>query len=255
MAIMLGGKGDNQLTKECWNETKSRNSFFRSQSESPHANGHEANNEASRENMSNLTGRTQSERESKEITSSGGFPRISSDPYSLVDISLISDEEQGCTKLRKTVSSDAAGLEKLVHIDGVLRKISSKPKQDQKWLPNQVSKKGRLSRRASLPPTYLGNFLSVNNIRKRAISSAADDADDGVISTHIDDRLPSQNSTRKAKNAGRKKVRPIINEEHLVSEKEETEVVLPAVEVDVLSEEVVEEENDGSEVAVGFVAS
>nr|XP_058971486.1 cyclic nucleotide-binding domain-containing protein 2-like isoform X1 [Pocillopora verrucosa] len=249
MAIMLGGKGDNQLTKECWNETKSRNSFFRSQSESPHANGHEANNETSRENMSNLTGRTQSERESKEITSSGGFPRISSDPYSLVDISLISDEEQGSTKLRKTVSSDAAGLEKLVHIDGVLRKISSKPKQDQKWLPNQVSKKGRLSRRASLPPTYLGNFLSVNNIRKRAISSAADDADDGVISTHIDDRLPSQNSTRKAKNAGRKKVRPIINEEHLVSEKEETEVVLPAVEVDVLSEEVVEEENDGSGVA------
>ncbi|RMX44894.1 hypothetical protein pdam_00012566 [Pocillopora damicornis] len=249
MAIMLGGKGDNQLTKECWNETKSRNSFFRSQSESPHANGHEANNETSRENMSNLTEGTQSERESKEITSSGGFPRISSDPYSLVDISLISDEEQGSTKLRKTVSSDAAGLEKLVHIDGVLRKISSKPKQDQKWLPNQVSKKGRLSRRASLPPTYLGNFLSVNNIRKRAISSAADDADDGVISTHIDDRLPSQNSTRKAKNAGRKKVRPIINEEHLVSEKEETEVVLPAVEVDVLSEEVVEEENDGSEVA------
>ena len=59
MAIMLGGKGDNQLTKECWNETKSRNSFFRSQSESPHANGHEANNETSRENMSNLTGRTQ----------------------------------------------------------------------------------------------------------------------------------------------------------------------------------------------------
>lgn len=59
----------------------------------------------------------------------------------------------------------------------------------------------------------------------------------------------------KVKNVGWKKVRLIINEEYFVLEKEEIEVVLFVVEVDVLSEEVVEEENDGLEVVVGFVVS
>ncbi|PFX22650.1 Cyclic nucleotide-binding domain-containing protein 2 [Stylophora pistillata] len=206
MAIMLDGKGGNQPIKECWNETSLRTPYYRSQSESLHANEHEFNNETSGKTLSrNLTGRTQSERESREIETSTSFPRISSDPSSLVDLPLLAEEEQIGTKLRKTVSSDAAGLEKLVHIDGALHKTSPRSKQDQKWLTNQVSKKGRVSRRASLPSSYLGDFLSVNNIRKRAIRSTADDADDGVVSTNTDGRLPSQNSTRKAKNAGRKK--------------------------------------------------
>lgn len=59
----------------------------------------------------------------------------------------------------------------------------------------------------------------------------------------------------KVKNVGWKKVRLIINEEYFVLDKEEIEVVLFVVEVDVLSEEVVEEENDGLEVVVGFVVS
>ena len=265
MATMLGNKEDNRLIRECWNqwnETHSRTSYIRSQSDQPHSNLHESTHEENGQTHAipfprNLNGRAQAEIESNEMATSRSFPRNFSDPNSLVDLPLLGEEEQRNTKLRKTVSSDAAGLEKLVAINSVGHKMPPKPKQEQKWFSNQVLKKGTtvLSRRASLPSSYLGNFLSVNNIRKRAISSATDDAEEAVVLTNTDGRLPSQNSTRRAKNAGRKKVRPHSNEEHLVSEKEVTEAAVPAIEVEDSTEKMVEHENSGKQLAVGFVTS
>ena len=91
-----------------------------------------------------------------------------------------------------------------------------------------------MPRRASLPASYLENFLSVNNIRKRAISNTSiDSAEDGVVplAMNADGRLPSQSSTRKAKNACRRKVRPNSNEDNVVLGTEVIETVLPAIEI------------------------
>ena len=110
-----------------------------------------------------------------------------------------------------------------------------------------------ISRRSSLPASYLENFLSVNNIRKRAISNPASDSEDGEIFMNVDGRLPSQNSTRKAKNAGRRKVRPSSNEGHEVTDKEVIEPIVPTIEINDSAENDDIEEDGRPKRTVSFV--
>ncbi|XP_078369782.1 uncharacterized protein LOC144653617 isoform X1 [Oculina patagonica] len=239
MANMLDSKAaDNRLIKECWNETHSRTSYTRSQSEKPHYNLHEPILQEIKVSHAtqlprSLNGGTQRDGEKATLTK---IPRNFSDPNALVDLPdlpVLGNEDQSNLKLRKTISSESVGLEKLVAINIVGRhNTPPKPKQEQRWFPNQFARKGKvISRRSSLPASYLENFLSVNNIRKRAISNPAIDSEDGVAFTNVDGKPTLQNSTRRAKNAGRRKVRPNSNEEHVVPDKEVIEPVVPATEI------------------------
>lgn len=234
---MLGSKAaDNRLIKECWNEAHPKTSYIRSQSEKPSSNFQEATYQDSKVSHAiqlprNLKGPlTQRDGEPSEKTNLINFPRNFSDVQNLPVLG--DDVEQGNLKLRRTISSGSAGLEKLVAMNIGSPKTPPKTKQEQKWLSNQSLKKGKaISRRASLPASYLENFLSVNNIRKRALSNASSDSEDGVGSMNVNGRLPSQNSTHKAKNTGRRKVIRNSNEENVVSDNEVIETVVPAIEV------------------------
>ena len=241
MADMLGSKTtDNRLIKECWNETHSRASYIRSQSEKPpSSNFQESSSQVSKVPLAiqlpkNLNGPlTKKDGESSEKANSINFPRNFSE---FPNLPVLGDDvEQGNLKLRKTISSDSVGLEKLVAVNIGSQKTPPKIKQEQKLLPNQSLKKGKaMPRRASLPASYLENFLSVNNIRKRALSNASvDSAEDGMVpmAMNVDGRLPSQNSTRKAKNACRRKVTRNSNEDNVVSGTEVIETELPAIEI------------------------
>ena len=243
---MLGSKAtDNRLIKECWNETQPGVSYIRSQSEKPDpSNFQESSYEDSKRSHAliqvpkNLNGPlTQKDGESSEKTTLINFPRNFSE---LRNLPVLGDDvEQGNLKLRKTISSESVGLEKLVAVSIGSQKTQPKIKQEPKWLPIQSLRKAKaMPRRASLPASYLENFLSVNNIRKRALSNTSiDSAEDGAVPMNVDGRLPSQNSTRKAKNACRRKVRPNSNEDNVVSGTEVViETVLPAIEVHELVE-------------------
>ena len=263
MANMLESKAaDNKLIKDCWNETHSRTPYFRSQSEKPHSNLHETAYQENRVSHAtqlprNLNGGAQ---ESSEKATLHKIPRNFSDPNALVDppgLPVLGNDEQSNLKLRKTVSSESVELEKLVAINiGGRHNTPPKPKQlqEQRWFPNQFIRKGRvISRRSSLPASYLENFLSVNNIRKRAISNPASDSEDGEIFMNVDGRLPSQNSTRKAKNAGRRKVRPSSNEGHEVTDKEVIEPIVPTIEINDSAENDDIEEDGRPKRTVSFV--
>ena len=253
---MLGSKATgNRLIKECWNEAHPRTSYRRSQSEKPSSSFQESSFHVSKVSRAiqlpkNLKGPlTQKDGKSSDKTNSinvpGNFSELQNFPV------LDDDVEQGNLKLRKTISSDSVEPEKLAAVNIGSQKLTPpKTKQEQKWLPNQSGlKKGKaMPRRASLPASYLENFLSVNNIRKRALSNTSiDSAEDGAVSMNADGRLPSQNSTRKAKNACRGKVRRNSNEDiNAVSGTEVIETaVLPAIEVHESVEKGSNIEDDG----------
>lgn len=246
MANMLGSKTtDNRVIKECWNATLPRTTYIRSQSERPASNPQESTYDDSKVSHAiqlprNLKGPlSQKDEESSEKTTLINFPRHFSD---LPNLPVLGDDiEQGNLKLRKTISSESIGLEKLVAVNIGSQKTPPKTKQEQKSLSNQYLKKVKaMPRRSSLPASYLENFLSVNNIRKRALSNASIESEDVVVPTNADGRLPSQNSTRKAKNVCRRKVKPNSNEDNEVSCNEVLETVVPTIEV----HESVEKENN-----------
>ena len=255
MANMLGSKArDSRLIKECWNDTHPRASYIRSQSVKPNPSNFQesSSDEDSKRSHAviqlpkNLSGSlTQEDGESSEKTNLINFPRNFSE---LRNLPVLGDDvEQGNLKLRKTISSESVGLEKLVAVSIGSQKTPSKIKQEQKWLSNQSLKKGKaMPRRASLPASYLENFLSVNNIRKRALSNTSiDSAEEGTGSMNVDGRLPSQISSRKAKNACRRKVTRNSNEDNVVSGPEVIETVLPAIEVHESVEKESNIEDDG----------
>jgi len=237
MANMLGSKTtDNRVIKECWNATLPRTTYIRSQSERPASNPQESTYDDSKVSHAiqlprNLKGPlSQKDGESSEKATLINFTRHFSD---LPNLPVLGDDiEQGNLKLRKAISSESVGLEKLVAVNIGSQKTPPKTKQEQKSLSNQYLKKGKaMPRRSSLPASYLENFLSVNNIRKRALSNASIESEDVVVPTNADGRLPSQNSTRKAKNACRRKVKPNSNEDNEVSCNEVIETVVPTIEV------------------------
>lgn len=250
---MLGSTGDHRLVKECWNETYSRTSYIRSQSENPNSSLHTI------QLPRNLNGAgVPTDRESlSEQTTSSSFPRNFSDSNPLVCLPILANNEHNNMKLRKTVSSDATRLEQLVAMNSEGNTTPPKPKQEQKGVSNQFLKKGKvISRRASLPASYLEKYLSVNNIRRRAINSAtADDSEEGVVSMDIDGRRPSQGSKRRIKNAGRRKVSANSNEELVFPDKEVLEPVVPEIEVDVSVENDRIEDESRPKRRVGSVIS
>jgi len=236
---MLGSKTtDNRVIKECWNATLPRTTYIRSQSERPASNPQESTYDDSKVSHAiqlprNLKGPlSQKDGESSEKATLINFTRHFSD---LPNLPVLGDDiEQGNLKLKKAISSESVGLEKLVAVNIGSQKTPPKTKQEQKSLSNQYLKKGKaMPRRSSLPASYLENFLSVNSIRKRALSNVSIESEDVVVPTNADGhgRLPSQNSTRKAKNACRRKVKPNSNEDNEVSCNEVIETVVPTIEV------------------------
>ena len=255
MANMLGSKTtDNRMIKECWNATLPRTTYIRSHSERPSSNPQESTYEDSKvSNATQLPGDikgplTQNVAESSEKTNLINFPRHFSE---LPNLPVLGDNvEQGNLKLRKTISSESVELEKLVAVNIGSQKTPPKTKQEQKCgLSNHCLKKAKaMPRRSSLPASYLENFLSVNNIRKRALSNTSiDSTEDVAVPLKADGRLPSQNSTRKAKNAAcRRKIRPNSDEENEVSGAEVIETVVPTIEVHESIEKETTIEDDSS---------
>ena len=257
---MLGSKAtDNRLTQGCWNEEPSRKSYVRSQSEKPHSNLYESAYQENKVSHATqlprtLNGGAWSDSEKATLNK---IPGNFSNPNTLVDLPVLGDGEQRTLKLRKTVSSETVELENLVAINIPARRDTPpKLKQEPRWFPNQFARRGKpLPRRSSLPASYLENFLSVNNIRKRAISNPTMDSEDGVIFMKADSKLSPQNSTRRGKNAGRKKVRPNSNEEHVVTDKEEIEQIVPAIEINVTAENDDFEDDGRPKPKVSFVTT
>ena len=218
MADIFDNKTDTRVVKECWNQqTTSRTPLYvRSQSENqgnkaldslvlPMAMGSESSAQ---------------ETSSKSRNISAPFLRLVDDLPKLL--------EETSLKLRKTLSHSDNELrggrtELGVAINNERNNsaLAYKPGLERKGFSNQTIPKGRKSfkRRASLPSNHLGEYLSVNNIRRRAQNGgSANDSDRDVVSLN------------KVKNANRKKLRLPSTEEPQANENpvEETIVVSPS---------------------------
>lgn len=252
MANIFDNKTDKRLIKDCWTqETYSRTSYIRSQSENSHPHFQESKYQESKaidslelpRNLSAVAiGRGSSGQEHPNT-----FPRNVSDP-SFHFVGLPKVQVQGPSKLQKTVShSDTElGRVELVAINNEgSATLANKLRFEHKSFSNQEALKGRKAfrRRSSLPASYLGDYLSVNNIRKRAQNSVAGDleADEVVL-------------TNKIKNASRRKMRLASNEEPSANVVTVDEPVVDSSEGDNSAENDVEDDTS-PKIAVGFVTT
>ena len=219
MADIFDNKTDTRVVKECWNQRPiSRTSLYvRRQSENQ---GNKALDSLELPMAMGSESSTQ-ETSSKSRNISAPFLRLVDDLPKLL--------EETSLKLRKTLSHSDDELrggrtELGVAINNAERNISTlanKPGLEHKGFSHQTIPKRRKSfkRRASLPSNHLGEYLSVNNIRRRAQNGgSANDSNRDVISLN------------KVKNANRKKLRLPSTEEPQANENpaEETIVVSPS---------------------------
>lgn len=211
MADIFDNKTGKGVVKECWNQrTISRTSYVRSQSENQ---GTKALDSLELPVPMGSESSTQ-ETSSKSRNISAPFLRLVDDLPKLL--------EEAPLKLRKTLShSDdelRGGRTELVAINNERNNsaLANKPGLERKGFSNQTIPRGRKSfkRRASLPSSYLGEYLSVNNIRRRAQNG--NDTDRDVV-----------------KNANRKKLRlPSTEEPHANENPAEETIVVSPSEVD-----------------------
>lgn len=204
MASIFDDKAGKTVIKECWNqETKSRSSYFRSQSENQ---GNKAMDSLELPNMS--------AQETSSISRN-----VSAPSFHPVDLPKI--QKQRSSNLHKTMSHSDSELEEAVTLVAINNDrnstLTNKPRLEPKGFSSETSLTERklFGRRASLPASHLGQYLSVNNIRKRAQNSVANDSDHNVVLMN------------KVKNANRKKLRVPSTEEPILNKDtvEETDVV------------------------------
>lgn len=204
MASIFDDKTGKTVIKECWNqETKSRSSYFRSQSENQ---GNKAMDSLELPNMS--------AQETSSISRN-----VSAPSFHPVDLPKI--QKQRSSNLHKTMSHSDSELEEAVTLVAINNDrnstLTNKPRLEPKGFSSETSLTERklFGRRASLPASHLGQYLSVNNIRKRAQNSVANDSDHNVVLMN------------KVKNANRKKLRVPSTEEPILNKDtvEETDVV------------------------------
>ncbi|CAH3184496.1 unnamed protein product [Porites evermanni] len=200
MANVFDNKKDKKLINESWKEgTFPRKSFTRSLSEKDPPSSQKNSNRdkamdpvelpicVSRINIDRESREKEAERFSRHLSSS--LNQLTSIPQSDEPIPL---------KVRKTISNSDTELRGINFIAMNNERNSTmvnKPKLEQRNSSNQALMKGRKSfkRRASMPANYLRDYLSVNNIRKRAHFLGTSDTDGETLN--------------KVKNAGRR--RPI----------------------------------------------
>ena len=209
MASIFDDKAGKTVIKGCWNqETKSRSSYVRSQSENQ---GNKAMDSLELPNMS--------AQETSSIARN-----VSAPSFRPVDLPKI--QKQRSSKLHKTMSQSDSELREAVTLVAINNEgnsmLTNKPRLEHKGFSNETSLKERkvFRRRASLPASHLGQYLSVNNIRKRAQNSGANDSDRNVVLMN------------KVKNANRKKLRVPSSEEPILNTDtvEERDVVSNEVE-------------------------
>ena len=219
MADIFDNETDKGVVKECWNQrTISRTSYVRSQSENQ---GTKALDSLELPMPMGSESSTQ-ETSSKSRNISAPFLRLVDDLPKLL--------EETPLKLRKTLShSDdelRGGRTELVAINNERNNsaLANKAGLERKGFSNQTIPRGRKSfkRRASLPSSHLGEYLSVNNIRRRAQNGgSANDSDRDVVSLN------------KVKNTNRKKLRlPSTEEPHANENPAEETIVVSPSEVD-----------------------
>ena len=215
MANIFDNKTDNRVVREGWNDQQlfSRTSYIRSQSENQGTKALDSLELPAKPLISE--------------PSTQGTPKISR-KVSAPSLCLAGDLpkllEQTPLMLRKTMCHSDTELRgsqtELVAINNERNDsiLTNKPGLERKGFSNQTIPKGRnsLKRRASLPPNHLGEYLSVNNIRKRAQNGGTTSDSDRDVA-----------SANKVKNTNRRKLRLPSAEEPHVNENpaEETIVV------------------------------
>ena len=246
MANVFDNKKDKKLINESWKEgTFPRKSFTRSLSEKDPPSSQKNSNRdkamdpvelpicVSRINIDRESREKEAERFSRHLSSS--LNQLTSIPQSDEPIPL---------KVRKTISNSDTELRGINFIAMNNERNSTmvnKPKLEQRNSSNQAFTKGRKSfkRRASMPANYLGDYLSVNNIRKRAHFLGTSDTDGETLN--------------KVKNAGRRrvKVRPTSPQPSLKTE-EADEPETDLIEIETSAENEIKDETRPN-IEVGFV--
>lgn len=246
MANVFDDKKDKKLINEFWKEgTFPRISFTRSLSEKdPPSSQKNSNSDKAMDpvelpiNVSSIN----IDRESREKEDERFSRHLSSSLNQLT--SIPQTDEPDPLKVGKTISNSDTELRGINFVATNNERNSTmvnKPKIEQRMSYNQAFMKGKkpLKRRASMPANYLGDYLSVNNIRKRAHFLGTRDTDGETLS--------------KVKNAGRRrvKVRPTSPQPSLKTE-EADEPERDLIEIEISAENEIKDEARPN-IEVGFV--
>ena len=246
MANVFDDKKDKKLINEFWKEgTFPRISFTRSLSEKdPPSSQKNSNSDRAMDpvelpiNVSSIN----IDRESREKEDERFSRHLSSSLNQLT--SIPQTDEPNPLKVGKTISNSDTELRGINFVATNNERNSTmvnKPKIEQRMSYNQAFMKGKkpLKRRASMPANYLGDYLSVNNIRKRAHFLGTRDTDGETLS--------------KVKNAGRRrvKVRPTSPQPSLKTE-EADEPERDLIEIEISAENEIKDEARPN-IEVGFV--
>lgn len=246
MANVFDDKKDKKLINEFWKEgTFPRISFTRSLSEKdPPSSQKNSNSDKAMDpvelpiNVSSIN----IDRESREKEDERFSRHLSSSLNQLT--SIPQTDEPNPLKVGKTMSNSDTELRgiKFVAMNNERNStMVNKPKIEPRMSYNQAFMKGKkpLKRRASMPANYLGDYLSVNNIRKRAHFLGTRDTDGETLS--------------KVKNAGRRrvKVRPTSPQPSLKTE-EADEPERDLIEIEISAENEIKDDTRPN-IEVGFV--
>lgn len=247
MANVFDDKKDKKLINEFWKEgTFPRKSFTRSLSEKEPPSSQRNSNRDKAMDPVELPISVSSiniDRESREKEAERFSRHLSSSLNQLT--SIPQTDEPNPFKVGKTISnsdSELKGMNFVAMNNERNSTMVNKPKLEQRNSSNQTFTKGRKSfkRRASMPANYLGDYLSVNNIRKRAHFLGTSDTDGETLS--------------KVKNAGsrrRVKVLPTSPQPSLKTE-EADEPERDLIEIEISAENEIKDETR-SNIEVGFM--
>lgn len=247
MANVFDDKKDKKLINEFWKEgTFPRKSFTRSLSEKEPPSSQKNSNRDQAMDPVELPISVSSiniDRESREKEAERFSRHLSSSLNQLT--SIPQTDEPNPLKVGKTISnsdSELKGINFVAMNNERNSTMVNKPKLEQRNSSNQTFTKGRKSfkRRASMPANYLGDYLSVNNIRKRAHFLGTSDTDGETLS--------------KVKNAGsrrRVKVLPASPQPSLKTE-EADEPERDLIEIEISAENEIKDETR-SNIEVGFM--
>lgn len=247
MANVFDDKKDKKLINEFWKEgTFPRKSFTRSLSEKEPPSSQKNSNRDKAMDPVELPISVSSiniDRESREKEAERFSRHLSSSLNQLT--SIPQTDEPNPFKVGKTISnsdSELKGMNFVAMNNERNSTMVNKSKLEQRNSSNQTFTKGRKSfkRRASMPANYLGDYLSVNNIRKRAHFLGTSDTDGETLS--------------KVKNAGsrrRVKVLPTSPQPSLKTE-EADEPERDLIEIEISAENEIKDETRPN-IEVGFV--
>lgn len=239
MANVFDNKKDKKIINESWKEgTFPRKSFTRSLSEKDPPSSQKTKNRDRAMDPVELSINVSSinvDRESREKEAERFSRHLSSSLNQLTSIPHTDEPNPNSDTELRGINFVAMNNERN-------STMVNKPKIEQRTSYNQAFVKGKkpLKRRASMPANYLGDYLSVNNIRKRAHFLGTSDTDGETLS--------------KVKNAGtrrRIKVRPTSPQPSPKTE-EADEPERDLIEIEISAENEIKDETRPN-IEVGFV--